>query len=206
MPPLSKRLLELVAKEPGLTDRELTDRLLGASAPQQRVNQVARQLAKRGKILRQKRSDGLIGNYAGSSDQLPREPAPIRTSKASDGLQEDEVKRYLKLWLESRGWQVEVKWRHEPGTDIVANQMGQTWLIEVKGSGSRQQMRVNYFLSILGAILQRMESRSARYSIALPDMKQFRGLWERLPKLAKSRTEITALFVAANGEVEEVEE
>jgi len=43
-----------------------------------------------------------------------------------------------------------------------------------------------------------------RYSIALPDLPQFRGLWSRLPSLAKSRTQITALFVKASGEVDEV--
>jgi len=65
-------------------------------------------------------------------------------------------------------------------------------------------MRVNYFLSILGELLQRMDDPDARYSIALPDMKQFRRLWQRLPDLAKSRTEISALFVDGSGRVEEV--
>ncbi len=46
-----------------------------------------------------------------------------------------------------------------------------------------------------------MEYPTARYSIALPDMKQYRGLWDRLPQLAKSRTGVSALFVGADGEV-----
>jgi hypothetical protein len=66
-------------------------------------------------------------------------------------------------------------------------------------------MRVNYFVVILGEVLQRMENPAARYSIALPDMRQFRGLWARLPSLAKKRLGITALFVGEDGEVEEVE-
>jgi hypothetical protein len=60
-------------------------------------------------------------------------------------------------------------------------------------------MRINYFLSILGELLQRMDDPEAEYSIALPDMKQFRGLWQRLPKLAKSRTKISALFISQSG-------
>ena len=50
-----------------------------------------------------------------------------------------------------------------------------------------------------------MDDSAARYSIALPDMKQFHGLWSRLPKIAKARTQITALFVASTGAVEEVQ-
>ncbi|BDG48321.1 hypothetical protein PspKH34_28820 [Parageobacillus sp. KH3-4] len=53
-------------------------------------------------------------------------------------------------------------------------------------------LNVNYFLTILGEILQRMEDPYAKYSIALPGIQQFLKLWDRLPLLAKMRT---ALFV-----------
>jgi hypothetical protein len=62
-------------------------------------------------------------------------------------------------------------------------------------------MRVNYFLGILGETLQRMDNPDATYSIALPDLKQFRNLWSRLPALAKERTKIDALFVNRDGTV-----
>jgi hypothetical protein len=65
-------------------------------------------------------------------------------------------------------------------------------------------MRVNYFLSMLGELLQRMHDSEARYSVALPEMPQFRRLWGRLPGLAQSRTGISALFVDAAGNVDEV--
>jgi hypothetical protein len=65
-------------------------------------------------------------------------------------------------------------------------------------------MRVNYFLGVLGETLQRMDDPKAAYSIALPDLKQFRNLWTRLPLLAKQRSEITALFVRGDGQVEQV--
>jgi hypothetical protein len=65
-------------------------------------------------------------------------------------------------------------------------------------------MRVNYFIAMLGEVLQRMSLRDARYSIALPDMVQFRRLWERLPELARQRTGITAMFVSAEGAVDHV--
>jgi len=63
-------------------------------------------------------------------------------------------------------------------------------------------MRINYFLSMLGETLQRMDDPAARYSIALPDMAQYRSLWERLPALAKERTTIDILFVDADGNID----
>ncbi len=66
-------------------------------------------------------------------------------------------------------------------------------------------MRVNYFIGILGETLQRMSDPDARYSIALPDLQQFRRLWDRLPELAKRRTQITAIFVSESGKVSHVE-
>jgi hypothetical protein len=102
------------------------------------------------------------------------------------------------------GWQVRVKWGRTQGIDIEATKGLSRWIVEAKGGGSLQAMRVNYFIGMLGELLQRMDDPGARYSIALPDMKQFRGLWERLPDLAKSRTTISALFVDAAGHIDEV--
>lgn len=91
------------------------------------------------------------------------------------------------------------------GVDIDAFRDGRRWMVEVKGCGSRNAMPVNYFLATIGELLQRMNDPSAKYSLAFPDLAQFRGLWERLPRLAKQRTGITCLFVTADGAVSEVE-
>ena len=72
--------------------------------------------------------------------------------------------------LEADGWTVEVAWRGAHGVDIAARRDTDLWLIEVKGRGSRPEMRVNYFLAILGETLQRMSEPQARYSIGLPDI------------------------------------
>jgi hypothetical protein len=50
-----------------------------------------------------------------------------------------------------------------------------------------------------------MDDPQAKYSIAVPDLKQFRNLWSRLPALAKQRTTISALFVNRGGAVDEVQ-
>jgi hypothetical protein len=65
-------------------------------------------------------------------------------------LAEDALKSALKGWLEADGWTVEVAWRGAHGVDIAARRDADLWLIEVKGRGSRPEMRVNYFLAILG--------------------------------------------------------
>lgn len=119
-------------------------------------------------------------------------------------LSEDECKKYIETQLIQQEWEVKVAWGKIRGIDVEAFKGKERWIIEVKGSGSRQQMRVNYFVGMLGELLQRMDDPNAKYSIALPDMKQFRGLWQRLPKLAKERMGITMLFVDENGKVEEI--
>lgn len=205
MPTLKEQVVDLLKRSPGLTDREITNVLKGASAPQQPVNIACRELATKGVIDRRKRHDGLIGNSLLDKSRMATRPQTIVRSQrqeiSADGLSEDEVKSFLEKWLEDNGWQVEIAWGKARGVDIHARKDRQNWFIEVKGCGSRQPMRVNYFLAILGETLQRMSDPDAKYSIALADMPQFHGLWERLPMLAKERTKITALFVDRNGEV-----
>lgn len=204
MPTLKQRILELLARSPGLTDREITDRLEGREAPQQPVNIACRGLEKAGALRRaRERADSLIGNYpTGRGAALEPPSRPRGPSTQTEGaLSEDEVKKAVADWLLGQGWTVEVAWGQARGIDILARRGHERWVIEAKGSGSLQPMRVNYFLAILGTLLQRMDDPAARYSIALPDMRQFRGLWQRLPALAKHRTGITALFVAPDGSV-----
>ena len=205
MATLPEQIVDLLGKIPGMTDREITNALRSSSALQQPINITARNLAKKGVVVRQERADGLIGNY------LSGQPLPSisRTSsdKERDGknhLSEDEVKEILRVWLESDGWASEIAWGKAHGIDIDAERARERWIIEVKGIGSRSEMRVNYFISMLGETLQRMDDPNAKYSIALPNVKQFRNLWGRLPDLAKQRMRISAIFVSRDGSVEEV--
>lgn len=204
MATLRERVLALVQTTPGLTDREITDRLIGTGLPQQPVNQVARGLVAVGRIIRQTRGDGKLGNFPADGSQAPP-PSASLPARTAEPLSEDDVKRKVQSWLEADGWNVTVVWGKGRGVDIEARRGRARWVIEAKGSGSLNPMRVNYFVAILGELLQRMSDPAARYSIALPDMRQFRRLWEGLPSPAKSRTGISALFVAESGEVREVQ-
>jgi hypothetical protein len=174
MASLKEQILTWVGTTPGLTDQELANEIFGPKAPQQSVNQAARALADKGQVQRRKRKDGKIGNYAAGPAGID-EDSPIPTAATLDRghspiLTEDEVKRSIQIWLEAAGWKVQVIWGKGHGIDIEAQRDGQRWLIEAKGGGSRDAMRVNYFLAILGELLQRMNDLNAHYSIALPGL------------------------------------
>lgn len=205
MATLSQRILEALERKPGMTDRELADQLVGRSARQQPVNLAARALAAKGRLRRAKRQDGLIGNYVGNAALPPPGAAQARKNHDVAALSEDEIKEVLERWLAADGWTSKVAWGRTAGIDIDAKRGRERWIIEVKGPGSLSAMRVNYFLAILGEVLQRMDAADVKYSIALPDLKQYRGLWERLPALAKARTTISLLLVNTAGEVDVLE-
>ena len=206
---LKQRILEVISQQPGLTDREITEIVKGRGEQQQAVNQACRQLEMGHVLVRRRRNDGLIGNYRNAQAGIPTHGSPLEGDpplgqrNASDAMSEDQLKKALLEWLERDGWKVRVAWAKTRGIDLEATKENKRWVIEAKGSGSRPEMRVNYFLAVIGELLQRMTDSTTRYSIALPDLAQFRGLWNRLPPVAKERTEMTALFVSVDGNVTE---
>jgi len=199
---MKERIIELLRKNSGLSDREITDTLITKGAAQQPINTICRDLESQGIVLRSK-VDSRIRNYLTSNNAK----AIIETQKRKEivendkSLSEDTVKMHLKKWLTINGWKVQVAWGHAQGIDICATRGNKRWVIEVKGEGTRPAMRVNYFLAILGETLQRMDDPGSDYSIALPDLQQFRNLWVRFPQLAKQRTGISILFVDHNGKI-----
>jgi hypothetical protein len=108
------------------------------------------------------------------------EPSRAQKRRRRGGLvSEDEAKRHVAAWLEGLGWNVAIAWGYTRKIDIRAEKGNGRWLIEVKGGDSLPAMRVNYFLAIFGEIPQRMDDPSARYSIALPSLREFKRLCER---------------------------
>ncbi|EID44023.1 MULTISPECIES: hypothetical protein [Anoxybacillaceae] len=201
---LKDKIIELLKIENGLTDREITDKIKGKGEPQQSVNVTCRNMESKGMIKRIKGQDGLIRNYLDDFTFEPKQKEYKSSKSKNDGLSEDEIKEILNNYLISNGWNTQVAWGKSQGIDIDAFKGKERWIIEVKGCGTRSAMRVNYFLAILGETLQRMSDPNAKYSIALPDMQQYRNLWERLPRLAKERTGISVIFVNEDKGIEEV--
>lgn len=153
--------------------------------------------------LKRRWVDSLKGGSLVENAGISRHSAkPTKKNLDLEALSEDEIKAVLEDWLGKNGWETKIAWGRTPGIDIEAVMPGKRWVIEVKGPGSRPQMRVNYFLAILGETLQRLSDADARYSIALPDLPQYRRLWERLPDLAKSKTGISILFISQNRKVD----
>lgn len=58
---------------------------------------------------------------------------------------------------------------------------------------------------MLGELVQRMDDAQASYGIALPDNRQYRGLVDRLPALAKERLRLTTFWISRDGDAFNVE-
>jgi len=97
--------------------------------------------------------------------------------------------------LQTDGWKTDVRWRHVHGIDITASRGTERLVLEAKGEGSRNPMRVNYFLGALGELLQRMESPDFSYGIAVPAHRQFIGLILRLPIWVRSHLNLCFYLV-----------
>jgi hypothetical protein len=179
---------------PGQTDTQLEKKF---GVRHQTINQACRELEKNG-LLNRMKTQGPIQNMPTGKPGMVSQPIH---PEITDGLHEEPIKTILNSWLQNHGWKTKIAWGKAHGIDILATKDTRKWIIEVKGCGSRNPMRVNYFLAILGETLQRMDDADAKYSIALPDMQQYRNLWSRLPVLAKERTDISAIFVSENGEI-----
>lgn len=194
---LKENILEYLQHSPGATDTELEKHL---GKRHQAINQACRQLSASGYLIRTiNPQNNLIGNYPLKKEYVTK--STPRANGNDNALQEEDIKRILNSYLIQNNWISKVAWNHQHGADIVAERNGERWVIEVKGPGSRQPMRVNYFIGILGEILQRMDDCNVRYSIAFPDLDQYRRLWNKLPQTAKERTTIDLILVDKNGNI-----
>jgi len=65
---LKEKIIQLLGSENGLTDREITDRLLGNGAQQQPINQACRSLENKGILKRDQGEKNRIQNYITSGE------------------------------------------------------------------------------------------------------------------------------------------
>jgi len=124
----------------------------------------------------------------------------IEPSFLSDKL----IKQILENFLVSRGWEIDVFMVPNRGIDIKAKRDVAYWMIRANLFQPPRDGIVISFVSVLGEILQRMDDPANKYSVAFPDIRPFRRLWDRLPALAKDSTGITALFINQAGTVTEI--
>jgi len=197
---LGERILEELRRSaPALDDDELAE-LLGVR--RQAVNQECRRLELVGRLWRGQVQGTKIRN------KLPGEvaDAPIKTSgafaqstdfgiRSGDLLSENEIKEAVRSYLVDQGFEVEVAWGRSHGVDLLAVRGDERLMLEAKAEVARNAQNVNYFLGALGELVQRMSDRTARYGLALPDNRQFRGLVDRLPDVAIERLGLEVFFV-----------
>jgi lipase chaperone LimK len=111
-------------------------------------------------------------------------------------ISEDEVKIAVAQALKTAGWKInKLAMGHGHGVDIEAvhDQFG-TLLIEAKGEGSLNPMRVNNFLTVLGELIQKADSPNKAYGIALPAHQQYVKLITKLPLLQKQQLKLQIYF------------
>lgn len=183
-----------------LDDDELARRL-GASQ-RQTVNQTCRRLEAAGAIERYVGREGKIVNRLLGAEarelltSASKAAVPHAVSKSPIRLvTEDQVKAAVRSHLEADGWVVSVAWGRERGIDIQASRGDERLIIEAKGEAANPPQQVNYFLGALGELIQRMTVETATYGLALPDNRQYRGLVQRLPALARERLNLAIFYV-----------
>jgi hypothetical protein len=120
---LKDKILTYLKDKDGLTDREITNAVLGVNDPPQAVNQNCSALVSKGILKRMNRRDGLIGNFL-VADGLHGEQSPvIQTVYIEEGasaFKEDTLKQILKDHLHADGWETQIAWGKTPGIDINA--------------------------------------------------------------------------------------
>jgi hypothetical protein len=194
---LAERILDAIRYAP--LDDDVLARRLGVSQ-RQSVNQAARRLEAQGKLRRLMGPDGKIVNALPDSAASPG-PAVVEVRAPSaarpDRITEDEVKAAVRDHLGSKGYEVTVAWDRTRGIDIDARHPdGSRYVIEAKAeTGTSGAQQVNYFIGMLGELLQRMDDENASYGIALPLNRQYKGLVERLPRLARERIGLNVFWV-----------
>jgi hypothetical protein len=79
---MRQRIIELLGQKSGLSDREITDTLIGKGAGQQSINQICRELEKHRIVVRSK-VNGRIKNYL-AENQVTTAIDPQETNETTE--------------------------------------------------------------------------------------------------------------------------
>ena len=145
---VAERIIQELTNFPGLDDDELAKHL---NKDRHHINKCCHEMTNKGIIQRKKNpaKNDKICNYLKNDTVIHpiEKQAPTQAHPAcSVKLQEEDIKHIINARLIADGWKTTVAWKYSHGVDIEAVKDGKRWLIEVKGPGSRNEMRVNYFI------------------------------------------------------------
>ena len=109
----------------------------------------------------------------------------------------DDLRNIINLWLNERGWKTQ-----ENHNIIDACKEDQHWIINVQGSkrGRKQPLPVK-----LNSILNEIEDENAIYSIAFNDSTLYRKQWNDIPRVLKTKLNVSVLLANKFGEIQEVQ-
>lgn len=115
----------------------------------------------------------------------------IKSNRTTENLIE-----IIQLWLNERGWKTSIT-----KNTIEALKENRKWLINVQGSkrGRKQPLPVK-----LNSILKEIDDEDAQYSIAFNDSLLYRKQWNDLPKVLKSKLNMSVLLADRVGNIQEV--
>lgn len=102
----------------------------------------------------------------------------------------------INVWLNERGWTTTID-----KNKIEAIKEESRWLINVQGSkrGRKQPLPVK-----LNSILKEIDDENAQYSIAFNDSTLYRKQWNDLPKILKSKLNMSVLLADKSGNIQEM--
>jgi biotin operon repressor len=189
----AERILQTLADGAGPLDDDQLASALGVR--RQAINSECRKLQAQGRLVRRVSVGNKIQNVLTGNPPLPLR-APSAAHRPGGLLAEDEVKAAVQDHLRAQGYEVTVAWGHQRGTDIEARKSGDRILIEAKGAVASDQQQGNYFIGAIGELVQRLNDPDARYGLALPDNRRYRGLVQRLPDLARQRLNLVVYVVS----------
>jgi hypothetical protein len=121
--------------------------------------------------------------------------------KCASFVEEDDVKKSIVTILMAENWIIDkTAMGKTHGVDIAAKRPpNEIILVEAKGEGSLNPMRVNYFLMVLGELIQKMDSPNKYYGIGLPAHRQFGRLITKLPRWIKQYLKLRIFLVKRLG-------
>lgn len=124
-------------------------------------------------------------------EELRQQQKYLKSNRSTESLVQ-----IINAWLNERGWTTIID-----KNKIEATKEENRWLINVQGSkrGRKQPLPVK-----LNSILKEIDDENAQYSIAFNDSTLYRKQWNDLPKILKSKLNMSVLLADKSGNIQEM--
>src|SRR5271157_2508732 len=96
---LEKDIIRLLERNPGLSDKELAEAIQGHKSSIQYINQNCRGLESQGVVIRQRRDDGLLGNWLNDNRSAHKLLLQVKEETKAVDISEKKIKQILEKYL-----------------------------------------------------------------------------------------------------------